>query len=125
MIIECLAIIAVLGATIFAYLRIGKKVYASIVAVLLLLPGVHCLIELIFRRHLVAMDPQRGIVLWILADVLTMGLSCVLIGWLARKVEKRSQRISLIVITGIYIAVLTVVLLFEIVGQFGNAFISA
>lgn len=114
MVVECIAIIAIIAAIGFVYLRAQKKEYASIVATLLLVPGVHLIFELIGKRLLRVLD--YGSVVWVLGDVLAMSITCLLIGRLSRYIEGRGQRRGILCVTCLYSVVLTGIFIFDLLG---------
>lgn len=114
MVVECIAILAVIAAICFIYLRAGKREYAHVIVPLLLLPGVHLLMELFAKRALIGVE--FGNILWVLADALAMGITYLLIGRLSRYIEGRGQRTGIMAVTCLYSVILTAIFIFDILG---------
>lgn len=103
MTVECLAILAIVAATSLVYLRAGKRGYAAVISILLVLPGVHLVMRNTVGHELVCA----------IADVVALAVTCGLIGYLVQTyIQGKTQRLALVLVTWTYSIVLAAIFIF-------------
>lgn len=113
MLVESFAVIAVVFALAFAFLRAGKKDYATGILPLLILPVVHIFLSYIadfFSSLLHAKYNTVAVCILVLALI----ASCILIGLCGGRFSKKSHRTVYFIICGIFALVLSMFFILNI-----------
>ncbi len=117
MLVESLAIIALIFAMAFAFLRAGKKEYAYGILPLLLLPVVQIFLGYItsFFASFLPFD-ARSIRVCIIC--VTLIAACILIGLSGSRLHKKSLRTVYFVICGLFTLILAMFFILDILKNF-------
>ena len=112
LVFECVAIIFILIAIFIIDMRANRPNYSLAVVPLAFVPGAYVLARLFPSKlpnwmHLTTPKLQAGFVL------IAMLVSCVLIGFLSASMETKKARVSYVVLSSLFIIVLTFILIFN------------
>lgn len=112
-IFACWAIVIVLLAAAFAFLRSGRKRYAVAILPLLLVPFVH-IFSGVISRFLTNVLPLPIMNLRVLIDCTAGLVSCLLLGLASRSIEDQRTRVGFFWCCAGFVVILTLVLVTNI-----------
>ncbi len=113
MLVESLAVIAVVFALAFTFLRAGKKDYATGMLPLLILPAVNIFLSYIAKFFSDILNVQYNTVA-ICVLVLALIASCIMIGLCGGNISRKSHRTVYFIICGIFALVLSMFFILNI-----------
>ncbi len=117
MIVECIAIIGVIGLVIFGFLRGGKSDYALAVVPLLFVPFAHAAGEL-FAAQIAYLTVLESFHIIILFDIIALAISCGMTAYFSTKIESLKNIKMFYGLLFGYLIVLTCVLIYNVIPQF-------
>ena len=109
MLIECIAIIALILALFFIYLRMGKKEIALTILPLVTVPLLHVLAQIVSAQIAQIFSTEAGIVIFVF-DIIALALSMLLSGCFS-VLYKIRYRLVYLIIAGIFDVILTCILI--------------
>ena len=113
MVMECWAILIVLAAMFFIFLKAKKGSYSISILPLAIVPAMH-LIGRVVSRHLDPYLPVDGSVLNIGIDASAVVIACILLGFTSRNIPSKRQQKVFLICCGIFVILLAWVLIIDI-----------
>ena len=117
MLVECLAIVVVILLLSFVFLRSGRKDYALTTLPLMLLPTVHVITSLLLASPLNGAFSLDTGGITVAIDATSLVVSCVLLGLFSHQITSKKARNFYLVISILFVVVLTWVLIANAIGQ--------
>ncbi|MDR1891497.1 MAG: hypothetical protein LBQ48_00555 [Oscillospiraceae bacterium] len=110
MLIECWTIIIIVTAMAFIFLRSGRRNYFFNILPLTFIPAVHLIVYYANKAPVELPGAESGL-LFVGADILTLLVSCLCLGFFAHNFQTRRNRLLYLCVCGVFSFALTFLLI--------------